>query len=82
MFHIRWYKIDNHYHGTEHGASTTKNTIDFLQSLLKVTRENSYNGSGKFKGIYVIGSTFRHKILPFSPEAWKINTDLTMYLMK
>ena len=51
MFHVRWHKLYNYYHGTKYGASNAKETVDILESLLKVTRENSYNNSGKFKGI-------------------------------
>ena len=82
MFHIRWHKLYNYYHGTKYGASNAKETVDVLESLLKVTRENSYNDSGKFKGICVIGSIFHNNLLPFSPEVWQINDDSTMNLKK
>ena len=82
MFHIRWHKLYSYYHGTEYWASTAKKIVDILQSLLKVTRENSYNDSGKFKGIYVIGSIFHRNLPPFSPEVWQISNDVTMNLMK
>ena len=82
MFHIRWHKLYNYYHGTEYGSSTAKKTVDVLQSLLKVTRENSYNDSGNFKCIYVIGQIFHPNFPTFSPEAWQTNNDLTMDLMK
>ena len=65
MFHYLWHKIYNYYHGTEYGASTVKKMIDVLQSLLKVTRENICNDSGKFKGIFVIGSSFHRNLPPF-----------------
>ena len=57
-------------------------TFYVFHSLLKITRETSYNYSGKFKGIYVIGSSFHYNLLPFSPEVWKINNALIMDLMK
>ena len=50
--------------------------------MLKVIRENSYNNSGKFKEIFVIGSRFHNNLPPFSPEVWQINKDLTMVLMR
>ena len=53
-----------------------------MQSSLKVTRENCYNDSGNFKGIYAIGSIFRNNLPPISPEALHINNNLTMDLMK
>ena len=53
-----------------------------MESLLKVAKENGYNNSVRFKGIYVIGSRFHHNLPPFSPEVWKINIDLIMDLMR
>ena len=53
-----------------------------MQSLFKVTRRNSYNDYGKFKGIYVIGSRFHNNLPPLSPEVWHINNNLTMELMR
>ena len=53
-----------------------------MKFLLKVIREKFYNDRGKFKGIYVIGSSFRDNLPPFSPETCQINNDLTMDLMK
>ena len=38
MFHAQWHKFYSYYHGTKYGASNTKETVDVLQSLLKVTR--------------------------------------------
>ena len=82
MFHIRWHKLYNYYHSIKYGASAEKHAVDIFQSLLKVTRKNCYNSSGKLKGIYVIGSSFHRNLPLFSPEVWKINNDLTMELMK
>ena len=53
-----------------------------MQSLLKVTRINCYNDSGKFKGIYYIGSIFHKNLPPYYAEACQINNDLTMDLMR
>ena len=82
MYHIRWHKLYNYCHGTKYGASNTKATVDVLQSLIKVTRENSYNDSGKSKCIYVIWSSFHNNLPPHSTEVWKINDDLIMDLME
>ena len=82
MFHTRWHKLYNYYYGTEYGAYAAKETVHVSQSLLKVTRENSYNDPGKFKSIYVIGSRFHNNLPPYSAEAWQINNNLTMDLMK
>ena len=53
-----------------------------MQSLLEVKRENSYNDYDKFKGIYVIGSSFHNSLPPYSADSWQINNYLTMDLMK
>ena len=82
MFHVQLHNLYNYYHGTKYGASNEKETVDVLHSLLKVIRENSYNDSGKFKGIYVIGSRFHNNLPPFSLEVWQINNNLTMDLMR
>ena len=81
MFHVRWHKLYNYYHITKYGASNAKETVDVLESLLKVTRVNSYNNSGKFKGIYVIGSRFHNNLPLFSPELWQIINDSIMELI-
>ena len=75
MFHIRWHNLYNYYHSTKYGASNSKESVVFLESLIKVTRDNSYNDSGKFKGIYVIGSRLHNNLPLFSPEVWQINND-------
>ena len=75
MFHIRWHKIYNYYHDTKYGTSNAKDTVDVLGSLLKITSENNYNDSGKFKGIYVNGTRFHNNLLQFSPEVWQINNN-------
>ena len=82
MLHIRWDKLYNYYYGTKYEASTANKTVDILKLLLKITRENCYNDSGKFKYLYISGSSFHHTLPPFSIYIWKINNDLTMYLMK
>lgn len=82
IFHFRWHKLYNYYHGTKYRASNVKEIVDVLESLLKVIRENSYNDSGKFKGIYVIGSRFHNNLPSFSPEVSQINKDLIMNLMR
>ena len=46
-----------------------KKTVDVLQSLLKVTRENYYNDSRKLKGICVIGSSLHNNLPPYSTES-------------
>ena len=53
-----------------------------MESLLSVTRENSYNNSDKFKGIYVIGSGFHNNLPPFSPKVWQIDNNLNTDLMR
>ena len=53
-----------------------------MHSLLKVTRDNSYNDSSKFKDIYVIGSKFHNNLPPYSAEAWQSNKYVTMDLMR
>ena len=50
--------------------SMQKEIVDALQSLLKVKRENCYNDSGKFKCIYIFGSSFHNNFPPTSEEAW------------
>ena len=69
MFHVRWHKLYNYYHDTKYCASNAKEIVDVLQSLLKITRENSYNDSSKFKGIYVLGSRFHNDLPPCSVES-------------
>ena len=82
MFLIRWHNLYNYYHGTEYRGSTVKYVVDVLQLLLKVPRENSYNNSGKFEGIYNIGSSFHIHLQLYSVEVLQINNGLTMELMK
>ena len=82
MFHVRLHKLYDYYHSTKYGSSYEKETVDVLESLLKVIREDSYNDYGKFKGIYVLGSRFHNNLPPFSAESWQINNGLTMELMK
>ena len=57
-----------------------KVTIDGLHSLLKVIRENSYNDSGKFKRIYVIGSRLRNNLPPVSSEIWQTNSCIDLII--
>ena len=53
-----------------------------MESLLKVTRENSYNDSGKFKGIHIIVIIFHNNLLPFYLDVWQINNYLAMDLVR
>ena len=69
MLHVRWHNLYNYYHSTKHEASNAKENIAVLRSLLKVTRDSSYNDSGQFKNIYVLGSRVHNNLPPYSTES-------------
>ena len=58
MYHIKWHKVFNYYHATSFGPTIATKVCNTLHEVLKVTRENCYRGSGKYKGVPLLGTSF------------------------
>ena len=66
LFHIRWHKDFNYYHGNSFSRNIARNTDTALRELLVYTRANHYTQSGKYKGIPMMDSEFMKDLPPFS----------------
>ena len=64
MFHIKWHKIFNYYHGSSFGPLIASKVYT-LDEVLKISRENWYRSSGKYKGIPLSGTAFLNSLEPF-----------------
>ena len=66
LFHVRWHKDYNYYHGNSFSRQIACNTDTALRELLLYTRANHYTQSGKYKGIPMMDSEFMKDLPPFS----------------
>ena len=65
LFHIRWHKTFNYYHGSKFGSFLASHLCHSLEETLKVTQENCFRMSGKYKGAYMINTPFLNDLEPY-----------------
>ena len=58
MFHIRWHKMYNYYHGNSFGIKLATNSTVTIDKIVSWTKDNCYRQSGSYKGVYVKESDF------------------------
>ena len=58
MFHIRWHKLFNYYHGNTFGIKLDTHCTILMSSIVCWTRDNRFRESGSYKGVYVKDSLF------------------------
>lgn len=77
MFHIRWHKMYNYYHGNNFGIKLATNSILTIDEIVSWTKDNCYRQSGSYKGVYVQQSDFFKDLLDF--DSLKANSDILVY---
>ena len=65
MYHIKWHKIFNYYHATSFGPTLASNVCNTLDEALKITRQNSFRSSGKYKGVPLVGTSYLNSLTQF-----------------
>lgn len=77
MFHIRWHKMYNYYHGNSFGNGLATHSMRTIDNIVTWTKENCYRQSGSYKGVYVQESDFFKDLLDFN--SLKRNGDILVY---
>ena len=77
MFHIRWHKLYNYYHGNSFGVKLATNSTDTIDKIVSWTNSNCYRESGSYKGVYVKDSKFFNELLQF--DSLKSNNEILVY---
>ena len=66
MFHIRWHKLYNYYHGNTFGIKLATHSTVTLSNIVCWTRDNCFRESGSYKGVYVKDSLFSKQLPCFT----------------
>ena len=74
MFHIRWHKMFNYYHGNSFGNGLATHSTRTIDNIVSWTKANCYRQSGSYKGVYVENSDFFTELLDFN--LLKTNDDI------
>ena len=72
MFHIRWHKLFNYYHGNNYGMKLAEHSTATINHTVLWTRENCFRDSGSYKGVYVKDTLFFQQL----PDFNSIKTDM------
>ena len=66
MFHIRWHKLYNYYHGNSFGVKLATHITGTIDNIVCWTRNNCYRQSGSYKGVYVKDTEFFSELTEFN----------------
>ena len=58
MFHIRWHKMYNYYHGNNFGSKLATNSTHSINKIVTLTRNKCFRESGSYKGVYINDTEF------------------------
>ena len=80
MFHIRWHKLFNYYHGNKFAMKLATHSTITINNIFSWTRDNCFRDSGSYKGVYVKDTLFFQQLPHFT--SLKSDTDnLVPHLM-
>ena len=66
MFHIRWHKFYNFYHGNSFGVKLATHSTGTINNIVCWTRSNCYRESSSYKGVYVKDTEFFKELNEFN----------------
>ena len=66
MFHIRWHKLYNYYHGNSFGVKLATHITGTIDNIVCWTRNNCYRQSGSYKGVYIKDTEFFKELKEFN----------------
>ena len=74
MFHIRWHKMFNYYHGNNYGTKLATCSTQSIHNIVLWTRNNCFRQSGSYKGVYVKDTVIFNEFPDF--DSMKTNNDI------
>ena len=74
MFHIRWHKMFNYYHGNNFGSKLATNSTHSINKIVTLTRNKCFRESGSYKGVYINDTAFFKQLPNF--DSMKTNDNI------